>query len=169
VNRTMTTTYKPNTDATASSLSYYLTPEKHEVYFSVTLTLPRVGVQQFRFVADRYMARYEDGQRLTDWRTRFEGTVPAGVGDKTMAIVRNEAERVFPLLVASDDFAPAYAAAATNYVVRTVRDASRYSLAYGREALAAYREAMSPENVARISQAIDNMESAQNLLNEASK
>ena len=165
----MTTTYKPNTDATASSLSYYLTPEKHEVYFSVTLTLPRVGVQQFRFVADRYMARYEDGQRLTDWRTRFEGTVPAGVGDKTMAIVRNEAERVFPLLVASDDFAPAYAAAATNYVVRTVRDASRYSLAYGREALAAYREAMSPENVARISQAINNMESAQNLLNEASK
>jgi len=160
------TTDKPNTDATVSSFSYYLSPEKHEVYFSVTLTLSRVGVQTFRFAADRYMARYEDGQRLTDWRTRFYGTMPAGVGEKTMAIVRNEADRLFPLWVASDNFAPEYATAATNYVVRTVRDASRYSLAYGREALAAYREVMLPEDVARISQAINHMESAQNLLAE---
>ena len=161
------TTDKPHTDAAVSSFSYYLSPEKHEVYFSVTLTLSRVGVQTFRFAADRYMARYEDGQRLTDWRTRFHGTMPAGVGEKTMAIVRNEADRLFPLWVASDNFAPEYATAATNYVVRTVRESSRYSLAYGREALAAYREVISPKNVARISQAINNMESAQNLLAEA--
>jgi len=161
------TTDKPHTDAVVSSLSYYLSPEKHEVYFFVALTLPRVGMQQFYFVADRYMARYEDGQRLTDWRTRFEGTMPVGVGEKTMRIVRDEAARLFPLWVASDNFAPVYATAATNYVVRTVRDNSRHSLAYGREALAAYREVMSPEDVARISQAIDHMESAQNLLAEA--
>ena len=159
------TTDKPHTDAVVSSLSYYLSPEKHEVYFFVALTLPRVGVQQFRFVADRYMARYEDGQRLTDWRTRFEGDMPVGVGEKTMRIVRDEADRLFPLWVASDNFAPAYATAATNYVVRTVRE--RYTLAYNREALAAYREVMLPEDVARISQAIDHMESAQNLLAEA--
>ena len=161
------TTDKPHTDAVVSSLSYYLSPEKHEVYFFVGLTLPRVGVQKFRFTADRYMARYEDGQRLTDWRTRFHGTMPAGVGEKTMRIVRDEAARLFPLWVASDDFAPEYATAATNYVVRTIRDNSRHSLAYGREALAAYREVISPNNVARISQAIDHMESAQNLLAEA--
>ena len=161
----MTATKKP--EATLEVQSYWLKPEKEEVYFDVTLSLPRVGIQKLRFIADRYLAYYEDGQRLTDWRTRSSGGAPAGVGEKTMRIVRDEAARLFPLWVASDDFAPEYATAATNYVVRTIRDNSRHSLAYGREALAAYREVISPKNVARISQAIDNMESAQNLLAEA--
>ena len=159
----MTATKK--TEATLEVQSYWLKPEKEEVYFDVTLSLPRVGIQKLRFIADRYLAYYEDGQRLTDWRTRWSGGAPAGVGEKTMRVVRDEAARLFPLWLESDKFTSLHVKAATNY---TAREVSSYSLTRGLEAFEQYRGVIATENVVRISQALDHIKIAQSLLQEAS-
>ena len=159
----MTATKKP--EATLEVQSYWLKPEKEEVYFDVTLSLPRVGIQKLRFIADRYLAYYEDGQRLTDWRTRSSGGAPAGVGEKTLPLARDEARRLYALWLESDEFASLRVKAATEY---TAREVSSYSLTRGREAFKQYRDVIATENVVRISQALDHIKIAQGLLQEAS-
>jgi hypothetical protein len=144
--------------------------KKEEAYFTATFTLPRVGEVSATYIADRYVALTWAGQekpreRWTDWRIIRQDSI-AGVGPKTADKVRALVEPVITAWLASEAYATARQTAVAHYVIRTLQD-GRYGLAPGKRALDAYRAELSFYDHTRIASAVDHLEAARTLLEDA--
>lgn len=151
---------------------HFYTDGNEEVYFSVEITLPRVGRIKVRFHAKHYIARIFNGENdhnghdgWTNWHVLRDSSqeIP-GVGPKGLETMY---ETVTPLVLEwleSPEYAPSKRREIARFIARSA--AERYGVTSANRLLAKYKDEMNADDFDRLTLALEHLEKGAKLLGE---
>jgi len=144
------------------STSHWFTDQKEEVYFTVTVTLPRVGLIEAKFTADRYVASFynHDTNTSTDgwtnWRVICSNSQSiTGVGPKTIDVLYAKVKPMVLAWLASAEYASSRGEAVARFIKRFD---NKYNLPTAKRFLVKYVDDISLVDYERIMRGINLLE-----------
>ncbi len=156
--------------ASIQTVSHWYTDDKEEVYFTVAVTLPRVGLVETRFTADRYKASTwsndkPQGLQWTNWRViRDTSKSLPGVGPKTLDLLRDKVVPMVMAWLASAAYGESVSKEIARFIARTATE-NRYNLDHAKRLLVKHVNNISLVDYERIMRGINLLEEGYAALN----